>query len=96
MGLLAQKSTPSAITLRPANLKLTEKSRIQTSLDFINTVRTSQQRNVSFHENIWTITNETVKVLYKFLNENPGIKISYGTFLVLKPFHVRSATKKYL
>ena len=96
MGLLAQKSTPSAITLRPGNLKLTEKSRIQTSLDFINTVRISQQRNVSFHENIWAITNETVKVLYKFLNENPGIKISYGTFLALKPFYVRPAPKKYL
>ena len=42
MGLLAEKSTPSAITSRPANLKLTRKPRIQTSLDFIDTVRISQ------------------------------------------------------
>ena len=92
-----KKSTPSTITSRPAKLKLTDKPCIQTSLDFVDTVRIIQQRNVSFYENIWSITNETVKVLYhKFLNENPGIKISYGTFLALKPFYVRPATTKDL
>ena len=41
------------------------------------------------------IINESVKVLYhKFLQANPGVKISYGTFLSLKPFYVRSATSK--
>ena len=90
------ESTPT-ITSRPANLKLTDKPHIQTSLDFVDTVRITQPRNVSFYENIWSITNETVKVLYcKFLNENPGVKISYGTFLALKPFYVRPAATKDL
>ena len=97
LGLLAQKNTPFKITSRPAKLKLTNKPRIQTSIDFVDTVRTIQLRKVSFYENIWSITNETVKVLYhKFLNENPGIKISYGTFLALKPFYVRPPTTKDL
>ena len=74
-----------------------DKPCIQTSLDFVDTVRIIQQRNVSFYENIWSITNETVKVLYHtFLNKNPGIKISYGTFLALKPFYIRPATTKDL
>ena len=92
-----KKSTLSAITSWPAKLKLTDKPCIQTSLDFVDTVRIIQQRNVNFYKKIWSITNETVKVLYhKFLNENPGIKISYGTFLALKPFYVRPVTTKDL
>ena len=92
-----KKSAPSTITLRPEKLKLTDKPRIQTSLDFVDTVRIIEQRNVSFYENIWSVTNETVKVLYhKFLNENLGIKISCGTFLALKSFYVRPATTKDL
>ena len=64
-----KKSTPSMITSRPAKLKLTDKPLIHTSLDFVDTVKIIQQKNVSFYENIWSITNETVKVLYhKFLN----------------------------
>ena len=101
IGLLAiwdywyKKSTPSTITLPPAKLKLTDKPCIQTSPHFVDTVKIIQQRHVSFSENIWSITNETVKVLHhKFLNENPVIKISYGTFFALKLFHVRPATTR--
>ena len=90
-----KKSTPSTITSRPAKIKLTGKPRIQVRLDFVDTVRIIQQKNVGFYENIWSITKETVKVLYhKFLNENPGIKILYGTFLALKPLYVRPVTTK--
>ena len=64
-----KKSTTSMITSRPAKLKLTDKPLIHTSLDFVDTVKIIQQRNVSFYENIWSIRNQTVKVLYhKFLN----------------------------
>ena len=34
--------------------------------------------------------------LHQFLNENPGIKTSHGTFFALKPFYVRLATTKDL
>ena len=74
---------------------MTDKPCIQASLDFFDIVRVIQQRNVSFYENIWSTPKETVKVLYhKFLNENPGLKILYGTFLALKPLYIRPATTK--
>ena len=89
------KSTASTLTSRPAILRTTDKPRIQAGLDFVSTVNIICQRNKSFYKNNWMIINESVKVLYlKFLQANPGVKISYGTFLSLKPFYVQSATSK--
>ena len=50
-----------------------------------------------FMESIWHIVNETFKRLYlKYLSEKPDSPVSYGTFLKLKPFYVRSVTTKYV
>ena len=89
------KSTASTLTSSPAKLRTTDKPKIQAGLEFVSTVNIICQRSKSFYENNWMIINESVKVLYhKFLQTNQGVKISYGTFLSLKPFYVRTATSK--
>ena len=78
------KSTPSTLTSCPAELRTTGKPKIQAGLDFVSTVNIICQGNKSFYENNWMIINESDKVLFhKFLQANPGVKISYGTFLSL-------------
>ena len=46
------KSTHSILMSRPARLKVSDKGKIQTSLDFVSTVNTvSKKREISFYEN---------------------------------------------
>ena len=87
-----EKSIPSTITSRPAKQRVSEKSKIQAGLDYVDTISIIRQRNRHFYESNWYITNETFKALYsKYIQDNTANCVSYGTFLSLKPFYVRSA-----
>ena len=77
----------STLTSRPAKERMSFKPKIQTGFNVI----------VCFMESIWHIVNETFKCLYmKYSSEKPDSPVSYGTFLKLKPFYVRSVTTKYV
>ena len=59
------KSTHSTLMSRPASLKVSDKGKIQTSLDFVSMVNiVLNKRGISFYENPWRITETTVKALY--------------------------------
>ena len=89
-----KESTPSTITSRPAKLKVSDKCKIQTNLEFVDTVTfVKNKRGILFYLNPWRFTNDTTKCLYtKFLETHREHSVSYGTFLSLKPFYVRGAT----
>ena len=93
-ALYHAESSPSTITNRPAKLKLTNRSRIQSDLTFMDSVQiTENKRKIKFYESIWMILNKTIReLLFEFNNSNPSHLVSWGTFLSLKPFYVRSAT----
>lgn len=90
------ESSASTITSRPAKIKVNDKPKIQSSLQFVDTVKIiKSQRNVNYYENIWFITTVTLRELYyKYVKENPENMVSYRTFHSLKPFYVRSATTR--
>ena len=57
----------------------------------MDTVNVVQKRNRPFYQNHWLITNLTLKELYgKYLAK----KLSFGSFMALKPFYIRTATTK--
>ena len=88
-------SKASTITSRAAKIYVKNTPKIQSGLDYVDTVRIIQQRNRNLYESQWFVTKETLKVLYhKFLKINQESSVSYGTFLGLKSFCVRSATTK--
>ena len=88
-------STTSTITSRPAKLKLSDKPKIQNGLSFMDSVTLIEQRHRTFCQSIWMITTLTLKELYqKYLVKHSDMPVSWGTFLALKPFYVRSATTK--
>lgn len=89
-----KNSVQSTITSRPAKLKVCDKSKIQTDLEFVDTVTVIQQRNRPFYLNHWYITTLTFKELYQRYITSADNKVSLGTFIALKPFYVRSATTK--
>ena len=92
-----ENSFPSTLTSRPAKLKVDHKRKIQSGLDFVDTVQITTQRKKAFYQSNWYILKDTVKSLYiKFLQAHPEHPILYGTFLSLKAFYVRSATSKDL
>ena len=85
---------PSTISSRPAKMYTNKSPKIQTGLDFVDTIRIIKQRNRTYESQCFVI-NETLKVLHhKFVQLNPETVVSYGSFLALKPFYVRSATTK--
>ena len=83
---------------RSARLKISDKGKIQTSLDFVSTVNiVLNKRRISFYENPWRITETTVKALYmNFILTFSDHQVAYGTFLALEPFYVRGATNSDL
>ena len=88
-------STLSTITSRPVLFQGTEKSKIHAGLDYVATITIISKRNQNFYQSHWYIMNNTVKELYrKYITKNPTLTVSYGTFLVLKPFYVKSAITK--
>ena len=89
------KSHPSTITSRPAKLKVSERNKIQEGLDFVDTVTSISQGKRYFFLSHWFITAEPLKPLYaEYKNKYPEFPVSYGTYLSLRPFYVRSVTAK--
>jgi len=85
----------STLTSRPAKQRLSLKPKIQIGLDYHDVAVPIIQRNRMFIESNWYIATEPYKALYsKYISENPDFKVSYGTFLALKPFYMRSVTTK--
>ena len=90
-----RESTPSTLTTQKAKLRVSAKPRLHTGLSFVDTYSVIQQRNRNFYENLWYTTTLTFRDLFqKYLAENPLSPVSFGTFLGLKPFYVRSVTTK--
>ena len=59
------KSTHSTLMSRPASLKVSDKGKIESSLDFVSMVNiVLNKRGISFYENPWRITETAVKALY--------------------------------
>ena len=88
-------SYASTLTSRPAQLRLSDKAKIQAGLEFVDTITIIMKRNKPFYQSHWFITNKMVKELYlNYIKENSIYEVSYGTFLALKPFYVRSPTTK--
>ena len=89
------ESSASTITSKPAKLKVNDKPKILSSLQFVDTVNIIKQRNVNYYENIWFITTLTFREFYsKYIKGNPEKMVSFCTFFALKPFYVRSATTR--
>ena len=84
----------STLTSRPAKLKITNKPKIQNGLEYKVPVSTIVQRSCEFFEAPWCIFQNTLKELHRNLDRNPNHSVSWGTFLALKPFYVRTATSK--
>ena len=99
MEILAWQKHPFNINVsRPVRLKVSNKGKIQTSLDFVSTVSiVSNKKGISFYENAWRITEPTAMALYiNFIPTFPNHEVAYGKFLALKPFYVRVATNSNL
>ena len=99
MEILAWQKHPFNINVsRPVRLKVSDKGKIQTSLDFVSTVSiVSNKKGISFYENAWRITEPTAMALYtNFIPTFPNHEVAYGKFLALKPFYVRVATNSNL
>ena len=85
-------SSPSTLTSRPAKLKISDKNKIQSDLEYANTVNiVTNKRGISFYENLWWITQSPLKLYVEYLATN-AYYVSHGTFLALKPFYMRGAT----
>ena len=86
-------STQSTLTSRPAKLKLSDKPKIQTHLQFCDAaIITNNRRGTKFYESPWMILEKPIREIYCQYIADAGSKISYGTFIALKPFYVRGAT----
>ena len=85
--------TFSTITSRPAKLRVSDKSHIQSGLDFIDAVSIISQRNRNFYESNWMINTKTYKQIYvDYLAPNNDKHVSIGTFMTFKPFYIWGAT----
>ena len=91
-----ENSIQSTLTSRPATLRVSDKRKIQSQLDFVETTTIIvNKRKQKFYQSHWHIANLTIKQLYhKYLITYPQSVVSYGSFLALRPFYVRTATKK--
>ena len=93
--LASFKYLVSAITSRPTKLRKTDKPKIQAELNYISTVKTIVQRSREFFESNWPIVERSYTELYtEYFADNPNYFKSFGTFLSLKPFYIKSATPK--
>lgn len=88
------ESTPSTLMSRAAKMKISDKSKIQSNLEFVDTVNiVTNKRGIFLYENPWRFTTAPIKCLYTtFLETNIEENVSYGTFLALKPFYIRGPT----
>jgi hypothetical protein len=87
------KAICSTLTSRPAKLKVDQKTHIQSGLDFVDSVNIITQRGRKFYESNWMITIKTLKQLFcEYLEDHIDMQVSWGTFLALRLFYIRSAT----
>ena len=85
----------STNTTQLAKLRVSNRNKTHTNLEFSPSVTIRKQRNKQFYQSIWTIAEKPYKVLYqKFLISNPNFSISWGFFLSLRPFYIRHSTLK--
>ena len=85
----------STNTTQLAKLRVSNRNKTHTNLEFSPSVTIGKQRNKQFYQSIWTIAEKPYKVLYqKFLISNPNFSISWGFFLSLRPFYIRHSTLK--
>lgn len=90
-----ENSVPSTNTTSLAKLRHTDKSHVQTGLEFMSSVSIVRQRNRLFYQSICKTVQNTYKELYiKYLNSNEEHRVSWGTFLALKPFYIKPNTLK--
>jgi hypothetical protein len=90
-------STPSTDTSRPAKLKVQDKPRIQSEVNFTDTVtmETTRNKKTAFYQSCWHIYKKTVRELYAlYTYENVDNPVSFTTFWRLKPFYTRSANQR--
>ena len=89
------RATPSTITSQPSKLRVDDKPKIQTNLDFVDTCSVITQRNCFFYESNWFVVQETLHNLYnEYINNFSDQHVSFGTFYSLKPFYIRHVTEK--
>lgn len=90
-------SEESTNTTDIKSIRQTDKPRIQSGLNFASTVTEVIKRNRAYFQSIWkTVVKSYQELHQQFLNENPNNKVSYGTFINLKPFYVHHASAKDL
>ena len=87
------KATPSTLTSRPAKLKVSDKNKVQTGLEYIPSVIIITQRNRQYYQSCWMTLHVPYKQLYHDYIATCINYVSYGTFVVLKPFYIRGVTK---
>ena len=90
------KITESTLTTRPPHLRVTARPNIQSGLSFDKVpVSIVPIRNTEFYEAQWRIHSGTLHDLYNtYLSENTTEHVSWGSFLELKPFYVRTVTAR--
>ena len=85
----------STNTTQLAKLRVTNRNKIQTNLEFSPSVTIVKQRNKQFYQSIWKIAEKPYQVLYrKFLISNSNFSLSWGSFLALRPFYICHSTLK--
>ena len=88
-------SDPSTLTTSLASLCVSDKPGIQEELAFADTVKEKTKRNRKYYESIWrTLSVPVLELWAKCCKENSDHKVSSGTFLNLKLFYVRTASRK--
>ena len=90
-----ENATPSTLTSRPAKLKVSERSKIQVGLDFVDTTTIVLKRKKQFFENNWMMLHKTYQEIYTcYILQHPMNRVCNGTFFSLKPFYIRTETEK--
>ena len=90
-----KEATCSTNTSRPAVLKVDARPPAQSHLEFHDKTVIVSKRNKSYWQSPWLIHEKTLRQLFsEFLSENQLSKLSWGSFLKLKPFYVREPSPK--
>ena len=89
------KSTHSTLTSRPAKLKITDRCKIQSDLELVDTTNIIVQRGKQYYESNWKMVNIPYEEMYhEYLpSHSEEHHVSYGSFIALEPFYVQSATQ---
>ena len=76
-------------------MKVSNRPKLQSNLDFVDTTTNVLIRNKQCYENVWMMLHCTYYELYNdYIMAHPDNKVSLGTFRTLKPFYMRTETEK--